>query len=515
MANQNIGSMVGGYLDRGITDANEIYARESGKYSVEDIQRAGGQDRTTRTVADIGDITDPNNQYNRFYGKAITVPVQTTITSDTLAGGERPIEIPKVTPSTIAGRVSGKTQALLTEDELQQKAVQKAEEDRVKLQESQSKSQSLLEQIGIKKKEVTKELGGGIPLLKQEAVDARNKLRASQVAELGELELLQKSGLTDVQRGARETEIRRKYGFEQLETQLSYYMSTENLSSVQDVLNDRLTLELEPLYQQLDLQKEVSEQIYDQLTTSEKREWDLVVGRTENAIAERKELEKYKASLITTAMENGVNIPSYVLNELNRAGSEQEAAQVLARNRISLADPLDRQIKRAQLAKLGVELDKARLENISLQAGATTPYQKERQIRTLQSVDELRQRVNFQTVGVGSLGRFVPASLPRNFRTDLDTLKATIAFGELTAMREASKTGGALGQVSNIELGLLESALGGLDQGQSPANFRKNLNKIEASIKRWQGAANAVSEEDQLRALGYTEEQIQQIKSAQ
>src|SRR3990167_7181456 len=407
MANQNIGSMVGGYLDRGITDANEIYARESGKYSVEDIQRAGGQDRTTRTVADIGDITDPNNQYNRFYGKAITVPVQTTITSDTLAGGERPIEIPKVTPSTIAGRVSGKTQALLTEDELQQKAVQKAEEDRVKLQESQSKSQSLLEQI------------------------------------------------------------------------------------------------------------EISEQIYDQLTTSEKREWDLVVGRTENAIAERKELEKYKASLITTAMENGVNIPSYVLNELNRAGSEQEAAQVLARNRISLADPLDRQIKRAQLAKLGVELDKARLENISLQAGATTPYQKERQIRTLQSVDELRQRVNFQTVGVGSLGRFVPASLPRNFRTDLDTLKATIAFGELTAMREASKTGGALGQVSNIELGLLESALGGLDQGQSPANFRKNLNKIEASIKRWQGAANAVSEEDQLRALGYTEEQIQQIKSAQ
>ena len=264
----NIGSKIGSYIDKGITNPNEIFAREGGSIPLEDIVRAGGQGLGGAGTNKA--LDDPTNPYRNIIGKSIS-PVgapSPIITSETLGGGETPIEIPEITPSTTAGRISGKTQALLAEDELQQKATQKVQEDRQKLQESQAKSQSLLEQIGIKKKAITEELGGDIPLTKQQKVDALKKLRGSQVAELGELELLQKSGLTDVQRGAREREIRRKYGYEQLEAQLSYYMSTENLSSVQDVLNDRLTLELEPLNQQLDLQKGVGKQIYDPISTS-------------------------------------------------------------------------------------------------------------------------------------------------------------------------------------------------------------------------------------------------------
>lgn len=439
------------------------------------------------------------------------------ITSETLGEDETPIQVSEPAPSTISGRIDGKSKAVLTEDELAQKAEQKRTEDEAKYRESQSKTQSFLEQIGIKKKEITAQVEketdlSGQKLLRTEAI---KKLRTAEVAELGEIEALDKMPGTLEQRSQRTVDIRRKYGFEKLEAQLSYHMANADITSAQETLNDRLTLELEPLYQQLELQKGVSEQIYDSLTTSEKREWDLAVSRTENAIQERKDIATYRSGIITTAMKNGVPLPSYVVQELNKAGSVEEVNQILARNQVSLQDPLERKIKQAQLAKLGVELDQARLESIASEIGATSPYQAERQVRTLQSVEELRKRVNFQTVGIVSLGKFLPGSVPRNFKTDLDTLKATIAFGELTAMREASKTGGALGQISNIELGLLESALGGLDQGQSPANFRKNLDKIEASIKRWQGAANAVSEEDQLRALGYTEEQIQQIKSAQ
>lgn len=115
-------------------------------------------------------------------------------------------------------------------------------------------------------------------------------------------------------------------------------------------------------------------------------------------------------------------------------------------------------------------------------------YSQERNVRNLQSIDELVGKVNNWTTGAGSLLRRIPATDARNFAAELDTLKANIAFGELTAMREASKTGGALGQVSNIELGLLQSALGALDAGQSPANIRAQLLKIRASIERWNAA---------------------------
>ena len=149
-----------------------------------------------------------------------------------------------------------------------------------------------------------------------------------------------------------------------------------------------------------------------------------------------------------------------------------------------------------------------------------SPYQAERQIRILDSVKDLEDRVSGRTVGIVSLGRIFPGSIQKDFQNDLSALRANIAFGELTAMREASKTGGALGQVSNIELGLLESALAGLDQSQSPANFRKNLERVKSSITRWQNAVNTLdkvqnnSEEQQLRAMGYTETQINELKKA-
>lgn len=143
-----------------------------------------------------------------------------------------------------------------------------------------------------------------------------------------------------------------------------------------------------------------------------------------------------------------------------------------------------------------------------------SPYQEERQTRILDSVKDLKDRVSGLTVGILGLGKLAPGSFQRDFANDLQTLKSNIAFGELTAMREASKTGGALGQVSNIELGLLESALAGLDQLQSPSNFRKNLERIEGSITRWQNAVKKEDEEQQLRNLGYTPEQIQQIKNS-
>ena len=53
-------------------------------------------------------------------------------------------------------------------------------------------------------------------------------------------------------------------------------------------------------------------------------------------------------------------------------------------------------------------------------------------------------------------------------------------------MRDESKTGGALGQVSNLELGLLGSTVASLDPAQP--DFAQQLKKIEDSYSRFKNA---------------------------
>lgn len=120
--------------------------------------------------------------------------------------------------------------------------------------------------------------------------------------------------------------------------------------------------------------------------------------------------------------------------------------------------------------------------------GGPSSYASERAFRTVQSVDELMGQANGWNTGYGSLLSSIPQTEARHFRSQLDTLKANIAFNELTQMREASKTGGALGQVSDREGALLQSALGALDQAQTAGQLKEQLQKIKASVQRWEQA---------------------------
>ncbi len=59
------------------------------------------------------------------------------------------------------------------------------------------------------------------------------------------------------------------------------------------------------------------------------------------------------------------------------------------------------------------------------------------------------------------------------------TIRANIGFDRLQAMREASPTGGALGNVTERELARLEAVLGSLEQAQSREQFLYNLSRLE------------------------------------
>jgi len=72
----------------------------------------------------------------------------------------------------------------------------------------------------------------------------------------------------------------------------------------------------------------------------------------------------------------------------------------------------------------------------------------------------------------------IPGTDAANFKAGLQTLQSQVAFGVLQNMRNNSKTGGALGQVSDKEGQLLAANLAAIDRAQSPEEFRNALDRI-------------------------------------
>ena len=83
----------------------------------------------------------------------------------------------------------------------------------------------------------------------------------------------------------------------------------------------------------------------------------------------------------------------------------------------------------------------------------------------------------------GRITDFIKTPAAKNFEVKLRTVLAQEAFGTLQALRDASKTGGALGQVSEKELKLLEAARVALDQAQTPKAFKAAARKLQQRIK--------------------------------
>ena len=106
----------------------------------------------------------------------------------------------------------------------------------------------------------------------------------------------------------------------------------------------------------------------------------------------------------------------------------------------------------------------------------------------LSAIDRIESLVNAEqkwvpwdnTTGlIGNLMKSVPASAANDVLANIKTIEAAVGFDRLQAMRDASPTGGALGQVSNIELDLLKSSLGNLNQSQSKEQFMLNLKQVQ------------------------------------
>jgi len=92
----------------------------------------------------------------------------------------------------------------------------------------------------------------------------------------------------------------------------------------------------------------------------------------------------------------------------------------------------------------------------------------------------------------GNLFEAIPGTPAHDTAASIETIVAAIGFDRLQAMRDASPTGGALGQVSEMELRQLNASLGSLRQSSSREQFSENL----AAVKRhYISAVRAIKEQ--------------------
>jgi hypothetical protein len=80
--------------------------------------------------------------------------------------------------------------------------------------------------------------------------------------------------------------------------------------------------------------------------------------------------------------------------------------------------------------------------------------------------------------GITKWTTIVPGSPAADAQAKINTLKSKTGFSVLQDMRASSPTGGALGQVSDRENAMLQENIASLDQNQSTAQFRQNLQNI-------------------------------------
>lgn len=85
--------------------------------------------------------------------------------------------------------------------------------------------------------------------------------------------------------------------------------------------------------------------------------------------------------------------------------------------------------------------------------------------------------------GADTAGQFAGTNA-RDVQSLLDTIGGNIAFDRLARMRAESPTGGALGNVTERELTLLQSTVSSLDKAQSDEQFKKSMDDVIRSYGR-------------------------------
>lgn len=111
----------------------------------------------------------------------------------------------------------------------------------------------------------------------------------------------------------------------------------------------------------------------------------------------------------------------------------------------------------------------------------------------LGKIREAIPKVDAFTAGFfGPTFSIIPGTPAADLRADLDTIRANVGFDKLQEMRDNSPTGGALGQVTERELELLQATWSNVTQAQSPEQLRARLEELERQVQQsWDNVQRA------------------------
>lgn len=290
-------------------------------------------------------------------------------------------------------------------------------------------------------------------------------------------------------------------------TKIRYDTALEKANQAVDLKYEPIEKEIAQLKEQLQLNKEY---ILDPAEKKLIAEQTKVLNERERIMNEDKEKEKEMNNLKIEVAKAGGNPSS-----LDKATSISDAINMASS---SLKTPNTEVVKMNE--NLAYVVDKNTGKVISTLGssgtgtggtGSTTiasNYLQQKRNLSYDLIDELIPETTWKTVGFGGLSGFIPSSPAKDYSAKLLTLKSQIGFGELQAMRDASKTGGALGNVANQELEALQNSLGALDTLQSPKQMKEELKKIQGIINRWNNAVTInQSKKDASPILGLSDKQ--------
>jgi len=132
------------------------------------------------------------------------------------------------------------------------------------------------------------------------------------------------------------------------------------------------------------------------------------------------------------------------------------------------------ELKKINLANRKAELELSNLETPKTDYKAGPTIVEDNIFRALDIIKESPMT----TTGMGSYLSSIPGTDAKSLKERLGSIKANIGFDYLQAMREASPTGGALGNVSDKELQGLQSVFGSLEQSLDAKELTYNLNLL-------------------------------------
>lgn len=171
---------------------------------------------------------------------------------------------------------------------------------------------------------------------------------------------------------------------------------------------------------------------------------------------------------------------------LGTIAGQQERGRTLGglQARQELEPQVVEEVERAKMVGAGAIPEREKLEQQNVERQKVASRALVQSADTAQNINSIIDKSLddasvFTTGLLGSVGSLVPGTPQYDLAQNLKTIEADASFDTLQQMRNASKTGGALGAVSERELGLLGAARAALIQSQSPDQFKENLTRYK------------------------------------